>query len=135
MKLQRLLVVLTLVNLALLATTLAGVRPAAAEGALPVLRGRALEIVDEQGRVRASIGVLPAKTQPNGEPYAETVLLRLITEKGRPSIKIAASEEAAGMSLVGPTGTRDTYLILEAKGPASSLRLRNEDGQERLVRP
>ncbi len=72
MKIQRLLIVLTLVNLALLIFTLAQIRPAVAEGVPPVLRGRALEIVDEQGRVRASLNVLPAKTQPNGETYPET---------------------------------------------------------------
>ena len=126
---------LTLVNLALLIFTLAQTRPAVAEGALPVLRGRALEIVDERGRVRASLNVLPAGTQPNGEAYAETVLLRLITERGRQSVKIGASERAAGVSLAGPTGTKDTYVILEAKGTASSLRLRNEDGREQIVKP
>lgn len=135
MKIQRLLIALTLVNLALLIFTLAQMRPAVAEGVLPVLRGRALEIVDERGRVRASLNVLPAGTQPNGETYPETVLLRLITERGRPSVKIGASEQAAGVSLAGPTNTKDTYVILEAKGTASSLRLRNEDGREQIVKP
>jgi hypothetical protein len=100
-----------------------------------VLRGRALEIVDERGRVRASLNVLPAKTQPNGETYSETVLLRLITERGRPSVKIGASEQAAGVSFAGPTNTKNTYVILEAKGTASSLRLKNEDGREQIVKP
>ncbi|HLQ25532.1 MAG TPA: hypothetical protein VK138_06560 [Acidiferrobacterales bacterium] len=135
MKIQRLLIVLTLVNLALLIFTLAQIRPAVAEGVPPVLRGRALEIVDEQGRVRASLNVLPAKTQPNGETYPETVLLRLITERGRPSVKIGTSEQAAGVSLAGPSNTKDTYVILEAKGTASSLRLKNEDGREQIVKP
>ena len=135
MKIQRLLIALTLVNLALLIFTLPQIRPAVAEGVPPVLRGRALEIVDERGRVRASLNVLPAGTQPNGETYPETVLLRLITERGRPSVKIGASEQAAGVSLAGPTNTKDTYVILEAKGTASSLRLRNEDGREQIVKP
>jgi len=135
MKIQRLLIVLTLVNLALLIFTLAQKRPGVAEGGPPVLRGRALEIVDEQGRVRASLNVLPAKTQPNGETYPETVLLRLITERGRPSVKIGTSEQAAGVSLAGPSNTKDTYVILEAKGTASSLRLKNEDGREQIVKP
>ena len=135
MKIQRLLIVLTLVNLAVLIFTLARIRPAVAEGVPPVLRGRALEIVDEQGRVRASLNVFPAKKQPNGETYPETVLLRLITERGRPSVKIGASEQAAGVSLVGPSNTKDTYVILQAKGRASSLRLKNEDGREQVVKP
>jgi len=135
MKAQRLLIALTVVNLALLIFTLARIRPAIAGDVPPVLRGRALQIVDERGRVRASLEVLPATTQPNGETYPETVLLRLITEQGRPSVKISASEQAAGVSLAGPSNTKDTYVILEAKGTASSLRLRNEDGREQTVKP
>jgi len=62
-------------------------------------------------------------------------LLRLITEKGRPSVKIASSEQAAGLSLAGPSNTKDTYVVLEAKGTASSLILKNEDGREQVVKP
>jgi len=130
---QRLLVVLTAVNLAASVSVLAAMRAARADAPAAVLRGRALEIVDAQGRVRASVSVLPAGTSAAGDRHAETVLLRLITEQGRPSVKIGASEEAAGMSLAGPTGTKDTYVILEAKGTASSLRLRNEGAPERVV--
>jgi hypothetical protein len=136
MKMQRLLLVLTVVNLGLLVLLLMShIGPALANDAAPVLRGRALEIVDELGRVRASLNVLPASTQANGETSSETVLLRLITERGRPSVKIGASEQSAGVSFAGPSGTKDTYVILEAKGMASSLRLRNEDGREQVVKP
>jgi hypothetical protein len=114
---------------------LAPVRAAVDDSVAPVLRGRALEIVDGQGRVRASLSVLPAQVQANGETSAETVLLRLITERGRPSVKMGASELSAGLSLVGPTNTRDTYIIVEANGTTSSLRLRNEDGREQIVKP
>jgi len=123
MKVQRLPIVLTLVNLALLVFTLAQMRPAVAQDVAPVLRGHALQIVDERGKVRASISVMPASAQPNGETYPETVLFRLITERGRPSVKISASEQGAGVALVGPTGTKETYVQLGAKGAVSSLRL------------
>ena len=138
MKTQRMLIALTMVNVALLALTLLSMRATVAQGAqdtVPVLRARALEIVDEQGRVRASIGVLPATTSANGVRSRETVLFRLITERGRPSVKLGASEESAGMSLAGPTGTRDTYVILEAKNSATLLKLRNENGGEKVVTP
>ncbi len=135
MKVQRLSIVLTLVNLALLGFTLAQMRPAVAQDVAPVLRGRALQIVDDRGKVRASITVLPASAQPNGETHPETVLLRLITERGRPSVKIGASEQGAGVALVGPTGTKETYVQLGAKGTVSSLRLKNEDGREQIVKP
>jgi len=134
MKLSRLLVVLTAVNLAILLFAAVRVLSKIDEAA-PVLRGRALQIVDELGHVRASISVMPAQTQPNGETYPETVLLRLITERGRPSVKISASEETAGATFVGPSNTTNTYTILQAKQTASSLKLRDEDGGEMLVRP
>jgi hypothetical protein len=136
MKTPRSLIALTAVNLALLLLTVAQqLRPAFAQGEPPVLRGRALEIVDGQGRVRASINVLPSSKSPTGEDQAEAVLLRLITERGRPSVKIGSSEPTSGLSFAGPTGTKDTYLILQSKGTTSSLRLRNEDGREQVVTP
>ena len=135
MKTQRLLIVLTVVNLAILVCALGGVRPVSAESIAPVLRGRSLEIVDDHGRVRASLSVLPAGTSAHGDRYPETVLLRLITERGRPSVKISTSEEGAGVSLAGPSNTKDTYVVLEAKGTASSLKMRNENGREQIVKP
>ena len=136
MKTPRSLIALTSVNLVILVLTFAQqLRPAFAQGELAVLRGRALEIVDSHGRVRASIDVLPSSKAPSGEDKAETVLLRLITERGRPSVKIGSSEATSGLSFAGPTGTKDTYLILQSKGTTSSLKLRNEDGRERVVTP
>jgi hypothetical protein len=63
------------------------------------------------------------------------VLLRLITERGRPSVKIGASEQTAGLSLAGPTGTKETWVQLMADGTVSSLKLKNENGGERMVTP
>jgi len=136
MKTQRLLIALTVVNLGLLIfLLLSQIGSVLASDSAPVLRGRALEIVDEQGRPRATLNVIPESTQANGEKYPETVLLRLITERGRPSVKISASEQGAGLALVGPSNTRETYVQLRADGTVSSLRLRNENGREHIVRP
>ena len=76
----------------------------------------------------------PTSTLKSGESYPETVLLRLITELGRPSV-IGASEQDTGLALVGPSGTKDTYVQLGAKGMVSSLILKNENGLERVLRP
>lgn len=132
----RTLYALTCVNLALLA--LGSIQQFGLSHAQPapaVLRGEALEIVDRQGRVRASISVQPPSTTPSGDEYPETVLLRLITEKGRPTVKIESTEPSSGLSFAGPTGTNNSYLILEAKGTSSSLTLRNEDGRDRVISP
>ena len=132
MKMNRLVVLLTVVNLATLAMNLTTMRASAAQDT-QVLRGRSLEIVDGSGRVRATLGVL-GPAEGDGRSH-ETVLLRLITERGRPSVKIGASEESAGLSFAGPTGTRDTYVVLQSKGQESSLKLRNESGREQVVKP
>jgi len=136
MKTSRALIALTILNVMLVLLSLGmSVRPVLAEAPPDVLRARALYIVDEQGRVRASLTVLPATTSSAGIAAQETVLLRLITEQGRPTVKIGASEEQSGISIAGPTGTKDTYAILGADATVSSLKLRSEDGHERIVTP
>jgi hypothetical protein len=135
MKIQRALIALTVVNLGLLVLLLAQLRSVEADGVAPVLRGRALEIVDDQGRVRASIKVQPpdpAVTMPDGKTYPETVILRLIDRNGRPAVKLAMSEQGAGLGLVGDSD--ETHVVLQA-GTDSSLKLRNKDGKQQLIKP
>ena len=137
MKTQRLLIALTAINLVILMFTLAHSRPATAEGVAPVLRGRALEIVDDQGRVRASIKLHPAdKTYkwPDGKTgIPETVMFRLIDENGRPEVKLGASVQGAGLGLVGNSDS--TQIVLQAEGTDSSLKLTNKDGRQQLIKP
>ncbi len=133
MTIQRLPIVLTLVNLALLMFTLAQMRPAAAQDIAPVLRGRALQIVDDHGRVRASIQVLPASTQKSGDRYPETVLLRLIDSKGSPHVKIAATEDGSAVVFGGDSDP--TLIQFLARGNAASVRVVNKDGREQIVKP
>jgi hypothetical protein len=135
MKTQPVLVGLSVVNLILLAFLLVShTAPVLAYQRVPVLRGSALEIVDDRGRVRASIKVQPAETfEPTGRKYPETVVLRLIDPRGRPEVKIAASEEGGGLSLVGDSD--ETRLLLKAEGAGSSLRLTNKAGGEQLIEP
>ena len=134
MKIQRLLITLTLVNLALLMFSLAQSRPAVGEGVAPILRGRGLEIVDDSGRVRASIAVLPAQVaKADGKLYTETVLLRLINSQGRPNIKLGASEQGAGLVLGGESNP--TYVQILAEGASTSLKMINKDGQQQLIKP
>jgi hypothetical protein len=136
MKIQRLSIVLTVINLLLLTFSLAQFHPTEAQGVAPVLRGRALEIVDKEGRIRASINVHPAGPSvpvPDGKVYPETVILRLIDPNGRPSVKLGASEQGSGLGLGGDSDL--TYVVLKAEGASSSLKLTNKDGREQLVKP
>ncbi|HEX6433399.1 MAG TPA: hypothetical protein VFZ87_04130 [Gemmatimonadales bacterium] len=135
MNLQRFLVGVSILNLGLLIFLLMSrTEPALASPQAPVLRGSALEIVDAQGRVRASIKVQPAETfKPTGRKYPETVMLRLIDPKGRPEVKIGASVEGGGLALVGETDA--TQVHLQAEGDESSLRLSDRSGKTREVKP
>jgi hypothetical protein len=139
MKIQRFAVGLTVVNFVLLAFQLTQMQPATAQGTVPVLRGRSLEIVDEQGKLRAFLGVLPAKPSgagQRGNAFPETVILRLMDPRtGRPSAKFGTSEEGSGLSLAGQSGTGETYVSLNADRTTSSLKLKNEDGREQVVKP
>jgi hypothetical protein len=137
MKMQRLFIALTIVNLGLLIFLLAQIRRVEADNVAPVLRGRQLEIVDEHGRVRASIKLHPADRtykMPDGKiGYPETVMFRLIDSKGRPEVKLGASEEGGALGLVG--GFDSTQVLLQAEGTDSSLKLANKDGQQQIIKP
>ncbi len=136
MKTQRLAMALTVVNLVILMFILAYLRPATANEVAPVLRGRALEIVDDHGKVRAQIIVVPATTMPDGQKYAETSLLRLIDPNGRPAVKISAAVDGSGMSMAGDSERREwSGVQILAKGTGSTLKLTNKDGHEQLIKP
>lgn len=103
----------------------------------PLLRTRALEIVDEAGRVRAMIKVFPADPtvkMPDGTTgYPETVLLRLIDSKGAPNVKIAATEDGSAMSLGGESNP--THVQILARGTNTLFKMVNKDGREQVVKP
>jgi hypothetical protein len=137
MKAQRIAIGLTVLNLLILAYTLFRASPAAPAEVAPVLRARALEIVDENGRVRAMIRVFPASPNakmPDGTTgYPETVLLRLIDSKGAPNVKIAATEDGSAVSLGGESNPTNVQLL--ARGASTSVKLVNKDGQQQVIKP
>jgi len=137
MKTQRLFVALTIVNLGLSIFLVSRAWRAEADSVAPVLRGHSLEIVDDQGRVRASIKLHPADPNvkmPDGKVgIPETVMLRLIDGKGRPEVKIGASEQGGGLGLIGEYDT--AHVILQAQGTDTSLKLSNKDGRQQLIKP
>src|SRR2546423_2192924 len=137
MKTQRFLTLLTAVNLSILFYQLVQPRPgvAATPDVPAVLRGRSLEIVDERGRVRASLSVLPEdpKVRWKGKPYPETALLRLITADGRPNVKLGASRMGAGLLIGGEVNP--TYVQVLAEGGETTMKLVNKGGRERVITP
>ena len=136
MKLLRIGIILTGINLVLCVLLLAEFRPSMAQDNAPVLRARALEIVDDAGRVRAEIKVLPADPtvkMPDGTSgYPETVLLRLIDSEGGPNVKIAATEDGSGLVMGGENG----YVQVLSRGQEIPVvKLVTEDGREQVIKP
>ena len=134
---QRFLFAATLMNFGLLGYQ--AIRPHSDAAASPeepgVLRGRALEIVDDHGRVRATLSVLPEdpKVKWNGKPYPETVLLRLMSPDGRPNVKLGASKMGSALLISGESDP--TYVQVLAEHGESKVKLINQDGVERLIKP
>jgi hypothetical protein len=137
MKTQQLFLGLTAANATLLMFSLTQpYRTAAAPEVAPVLRAHAFEIVDEKGRVRAEIKVLPAQPtfkMPDGTTgYPETVQLRLFSSKGGPNVKLAATEDGSGLVLGGDPGG---YVQILARGTNPFVKLMNNDGRQQTIKP
>ena len=137
MKTQRFAIALTVINLLILMPILFRANSATTPEVAPLLRAHGLEIVDEQGRVRAMIKVLPADpkaTMPDGTVgFPESVLFRLINSKGAPNVKIGATEDGAGMSLVGEP--QPAYVQILTRGTNISMTLLNKDGRKQVITP
>lgn len=128
----RLLFVLSALNLALLVGLLMErTQPAWAKSVSPVLRGSALEIVDDQGRVRAQIGVHGPSTV-DGKRYPEAVLFRLIDPTSGPVVKIGA---AINGGAIGLTDGADRGVQIFAHDTGSLVRIVDRSGREKIMRP
>ena len=133
MKTQRFTIVLTLVNLVILMFTLAQSHTGEAQSIAPVLRGRALEIVDERGQVRARINIEPATTMADGKKYPESAVLRLTDPSGRIRVKLGADQDGSGLMLADDSQQPGVHVL--AKGTGTFLKLTNKDGREQLIKP
>jgi hypothetical protein len=65
--------------------------------------------------------------------YPEAVLLRLMSSRGAPNVKIAATEDGSGVSLGGERNP--THIQLLARGTTTSLKLKNSDTKEQIIKP
>jgi hypothetical protein len=133
MKTERIVIGLMVVNLVLLIFLLAQMHYAGAQNVAPVLRGRALEIVDAQGRVRAEILVHGPETV-NGKTYPETVLFRMADQNKRPVVKFTASESGSALGL--SDDSEGGRVQLNAKRDTGNfVKVVNKDGREQVIKP
>ena len=134
MKTQRIALVLTIINLILMTFLLAQLHPAEArqqQNETSILRGSGLEIIDKLGKVRASIKSEPA-SMVDGKMYPAGILLRLIDNKGQPSVKLEASEDGGGLSL---SEESQGYIQALARNSGCFIKIKNQDGKEQVIKP
>jgi hypothetical protein len=134
-KLTRLTLLMTTVNLGLFVWLVAQTGRVAAQD-VPILRGRGLEVLDDQGRVRASITTY-GKGQDGGT-YDDVVVFRLHDRAGKPMIKLDTHEtvngvKGSGLGLLGATD--ETQAFLGTSGPNAKVDLKNRDGRRRQLEP
>ncbi|HET9159296.1 MAG TPA: hypothetical protein VFN88_01675 [Caulobacteraceae bacterium] len=135
MKAQTAMLALTAVNALMFATIL--VRPQLVQADIKpgVLRGTGMQIIDERGKVRASISLQPADpnvVMPDGSKgYPASILFRLIDSNGRPSVKITATDEGAGFSLTEARGNAYANMIVRKGAPV--MKLVDGQGHEKVL--
>ena len=135
MKTQHVAIILTVINLVVLSISLARMQPALAQPAqqqiAPVLRGRALEIVDSLGKIRASITIEPP-VEVAGKHYPETVLLRLIDPRKKPLVKMTAAENG---SALGFSDEADGGVLIVARNDGRFVKITDHDGKTQILKP
>jgi len=130
MKTQRLTIALTTINLALLLLNLVQIRATTAQTVPPILRARALELVDEHNVVRVRLNVKESE-------------LNLFDKNGIIRVKLGAGGDGSGLVLSeGGTDASRGYVQIIARQtgtpdrPATtSITLRAADGRQRVITP
>jgi len=128
MPIHRPVIALMAVNLLILLLVASQARPD--RSSVDVLRGRALELIDESGQIRARLDVDEA-----GE-----VVLRMIDQNGTIRVKMGAAEHGSGLLLIDEA-TEPAVHIIARRSPTSSrpnttsITLRGADAQQRVITP
>ena len=133
MKTHRLTLMLTIINLGTLLIVLFLFPSAFKSDVAPILRGHAFELVDENGKVRAEIKIMPAEPSskmPDGSVgYPESVLFRLFDSEGGPNVKISATEDGSGIVLGGESG----YVQILSRTTNPTIKLANNNGDVQVI--
>lgn len=120
---RRLIIALTSINTAVLALLLIRSASLFAASDPETVRARAIELVDQHGRVRAQLNV-----EPNGE-----AVLRLRDAKGEVRVKLGADGDGSGLLLLD--GATEPRIHMLAKDNGTSVTLMSRDGQRRVITP
>ena len=89
----------------------------------PVLRVQKIELVDEQGVVRARLN-----TESNGE-----VMLQLMDQRGEIRVKLGASSEGSGLILMNDLAQPGVHML--AKSAGAAVTLTDRENRQRVITP
>jgi hypothetical protein len=131
---QRIAIALTVINLALLVFLLAQTSKTAADDVAPVLRGHALQILDDKNQVRAEILVHGPETTVSGKTYPETVLFRMATQDRAPLMKMTVSEDGSALGLSDDSQKGGVELRAHSE-KGDFVKVTDRDGHEQTVKP
>ena len=128
MKQYRFVIGVTALNLLILLFTAAQMRPQLATQ--QVLRGHALELIDDRGQVRSRLDV-----DETGE-----VVLRLIDQNGTIRVKLGAADHGSGLLLLDDTTEPAVHIVARrtataARPNTTGITLRGTNPQPRVIRP
>lgn len=123
MKTQLLAIALSVINLGLLFFILTQAKPSAAESVAPVLRAQAIELVDDQGQIRAQFNL-----EPDGE-----VIFRLRDATGAVRVKLGAGEDGSGLLLLDEATEPGVHILVNPTG--ATLTLTGQEGQQEVIKP
>lgn len=130
MKMQRLAIGLTLINLMLLVLMLSQQRAMTAPTEATTLRARVLEIVDDRGQVRSRLNV-----ESDGE-----VVLRLLDQTGTIRVKLGAGKDGSGLVLLDETTEVGVHVLARrnptaARPNTTGVTMVGAGGMQRVIRP
>jgi hypothetical protein len=111
MRIRRILVALLCANGLLLLGALLQGRTAVAQAVPPILRARAIELVDDRGVARAQLDV-----EPSGE-----VVFRLRDASGTIRVKIGASEDGSGLVLLDDATEPGIHALAKRAGTSVTV--------------
>jgi hypothetical protein len=114
---------LAAINVALVAVHLAQAGLASAASVPDILRARVIELVDENGQIRAQL-----KVENDGE-----AVFRLRDPKGEVRVKLGAGGDGSGLLLLD--GSTEPGIQMLAKSATTSVTLSSKGGQRRVITP
>ncbi len=119
---NRALIGLTAINLTLLIGLLTRVAGASTGTAPDTVRARAIELIDERGRVRAQLNV-----ETDGE-----AVFRLRDAEGEIRVKLGGGRDGSGLLLLDGSTEPGIHLLAGSSGTSVTLK---RDGRRRAITP